>query len=92
MSARRSWWPRQSGKSRSLAVAALWWAFRRGDQRVLVISAGEDASRRLLAEAAATAVRSPLLAGSVVDENAKRLKDAGDPADVELLAPIILPI
>ena len=61
--------PRQSGKSRSLSVLALRWAYRSPDQRVLVISAGEDASRRLLAEAAAVAMRSPLLAGSVVDEN-----------------------
>jgi hypothetical protein len=62
--------PRQSGKSRALGVLALHRAFARPDQRVLVISAGEDASRRLLAEAAAVAVRSPLLSGSVVDENA----------------------
>jgi hypothetical protein len=62
--------PRQSGKSRSLAVAALWWAFRRPDQCVLIVSAGEDASRRLLAQAASVAIRSPLLAGSVTDENA----------------------
>jgi Terminase large subunit, T4likevirus-type, N-terminal len=62
--------PRQSGKSRLLAVAALWWAYSRPDQRVLVVSAGEDASRRLLATAAAVAIRSPLLAGSLTDENA----------------------
>jgi len=61
--------PRQSGKSRSLAVLALWWAFRRPGQRVLVVSAGEDASRRLLAQAAAVGVASPLLVGSLVDEN-----------------------
>jgi Helicase len=62
--------PRQSGKSRALGVLALHRAFARASQRVLVISAGEDASRRLLAEAAAVAVRSPLLVGSVADENA----------------------
>jgi hypothetical protein len=61
--------PRQSGKSRSLSVLALWWAYSRPDQRVLVISAGEDASRRLPAQAAEVATRSPLLVGSVVDEN-----------------------
>ena len=61
--------PRQSGKSRSLSVVALWWAYSRPDQRVLVVSAGEDASRRLLAQAAAVAIRSPLLSGSVTDEN-----------------------
>jgi hypothetical protein len=62
--------PRQSGKSRSLAVLALWWASRRQRQRVLIVSAGEEASRRLLAATAAVAAASPLLAGSVVDENA----------------------
>ena len=60
--------PRQSGKSRSLAVLALWWAFRRREQRTLVISAGEEASRRLLAEIRRVAAGSPLLAGSVADE------------------------
>jgi hypothetical protein len=62
--------PRQSGKSRSLAVLAVWWAFRRGGQRVLLLSAGEDASRRLLAEVRAIVNGSPLLAGSVLDEQA----------------------
>jgi hypothetical protein len=61
--------PRQSGKSRSLAVLALWRAYSRPDQHALVVSAGESASRRLLAEAAAVAIRSPLLSGSVIDEN-----------------------
>jgi hypothetical protein len=62
--------PRQSGKSRSLSVVALWWAYGRPGQTVLVVSAGEDASRRLLAQAAAVAIRSPLLTGSLTDENA----------------------
>ncbi len=61
--------PRQSGKSRSLAVLALHRAYSRPDQHALVVSAGESASRRLLAEAASIAIRSPLLAGSLVDEN-----------------------
>jgi tRNA(Met) C34 N-acetyltransferase TmcA len=60
--------PRQSGKSRSLAATALWWAYGRPGQRVLVVSAGEDASRRLLAQAASIAITSPLLSGSVTDE------------------------
>ncbi|MDP9416807.1 MAG: terminase family protein [Actinomycetota bacterium] len=62
--------PRQSGKSRSLAAVALWWAFRRREQRVLIVSAGEDAARRLLAEVRRTAMASPLLRGSVADEQA----------------------
>jgi hypothetical protein len=60
--------PRQSGKSRALGVLALHRAFARPAHRTLVISAGEDASRRLLAEAAAVAMHSSLLSGSVVDE------------------------
>ena len=60
--------PRQSGKSRSLAALALWWAFRKPQQSVLIVSAGEDASRRLLADVKRFATSSPLLAGSVVDE------------------------
>jgi len=62
--------PRQSGKSRSLAVLAAWSAFRRQGQRVLLVSAGEDASRRLLAEVRRIVTGSRLLAGSVVDEQA----------------------
>lgn len=60
--------PRQTGKSYSLAVLALWWAFRLPRQRVLIVSAGEDASRRLLAAIRAIAAQ-PLLAGSVLDES-----------------------
>jgi Terminase large subunit, T4likevirus-type, N-terminal len=66
--------PRQSGKSRALAVLALWWCYRHPDQRALLVSAGEDASKRLLAEAAGVAQRSPLLSGSVVDEMSGLLK------------------
>lgn len=62
--------PRQSGKSRSLAILGLWWAFRSPEQRVLIVSAGEEAARRLLAEVRRIAAASPLLAGSLVDEQA----------------------
>ena len=62
--------PRQSGKSRSLAMLALWSAFRSPDLRVLIVSAGEEASRRLLAEVRRVASSSPLLRGSIVDEMA----------------------
>jgi hypothetical protein len=41
---------------------------RRPERHVLVISAAQDASRRLLAEVATIAVGSPLLSASVVDE------------------------
>lgn len=60
--------PRQGGKSRSLAVLALHRAFRLAGQHVLIVSAGEDAARRLLAEVRTIAALSPLLSGSVVDE------------------------
>ena len=60
--------PRQSGKSRTLGVAGLWRAFREPAHRVLIVSASEDAARRLLAEVRAVAVGSPLTAPSVVDE------------------------
>ncbi len=62
--------PRQGGKSRSLAMLALWSAFRTPDYRVLIVSAGEEASRRLLAEVRRVAASSPLLRGSIVDEQA----------------------
>lgn len=62
--------PRQTGKSRALALLALHRGFRAPTTRVLVVSAGEEASRRLLAEVRQIATGSPLLSGSVVDENA----------------------
>lgn len=62
--------PRQSGKSRSLAVLALWWAFRTREQRVLLVSAGEEASRRLLSEIRTIVSGSPQLRASAVDEQA----------------------
>lgn len=62
--------PRQSGKSRSLALKGTQWAFRKPNQHVLIVSAGEDAARRLLAEVKRIVVGSPYLAPSVVDEMA----------------------
>lgn len=58
---------RQSGKTRTLAVLALFEAFSRPGSRTLILSAGEDAARDVLAEASALA-GAPLLAGSVVDD------------------------
>lgn len=60
--------PRQSGKSRRVAVTALWQAFGEPNQRILLVSAGERASRDLLALCHRTATTSPLLGPSVVDE------------------------
>lgn len=63
---------RQVGKTRTLAVLALHGAFTRADYRVLILSAGEDSARDLLAEIRALA-SAPLLGGSVFDENASRV-------------------
>jgi hypothetical protein len=62
--------PRQSGKSRSLAVLALHRAFRRARTRVLIISAGDEAAKRLLADVRSIMGGSELLRGSIVDETA----------------------
>jgi hypothetical protein len=64
--------PRQAGKSRSLSVLALWWAFRKPGQMILVLSAGDVAASRLLRTMRQAAVH-PLLASSVVDETQHRL-------------------
>jgi hypothetical protein len=65
---------RQAGKSRSLSVLGLWWGFRTPGQRVLIVSAGEDGAKRLLAETRDIALASPLLKGSVTDELASLLR------------------
>ncbi len=65
--------PRQCGKSTSLALLALHRAFARPEQLVLVVSASDEAAKRLLGLAAATATRSRLLSGSVVDESASKI-------------------
>jgi hypothetical protein len=60
--------PRQSGKSETLALALLWLAYRRPGQKILIVSAGELASQRVLEVVRRIAASSPLLAGSIVDE------------------------
>jgi hypothetical protein len=64
---------RQAGKSRGLAVIALHTAATKRNALVLLVSAGEIASRRLLEECAVLAAGSPLLAGSVLDESKSQL-------------------
>lgn len=64
--------PRQCGKSRSLSVLAVWWAFRKPDQVVLVVSAGEDAAKRVL-RAVRDLAAHPLLSGAIMDETQERL-------------------
>jgi phage FluMu gp28-like protein len=58
---------RQAGKSRLFAVMALHRAFTQPGATVLIVSAGETAAQRLLAEVSALS-SSPLLAPSVTDE------------------------
>lgn len=60
---------RQVGKSQVLAVTSLFEAATRANKFVLLLSAGEAASRRLLASAAQLASRSEFLRGSVLDES-----------------------
>ncbi len=64
---------RQCGKSSVLAVIALHTGFTKDRALVLLVSAGEVASRRLLEECAALALASPLLRGSVLDESKSEL-------------------
>lgn len=64
---------RQSGKSSVLSVVALHRAATQPNQLVLLVSAGEVASRRLLDDCASLASASPLLRGSVLDESASLL-------------------
>jgi hypothetical protein len=64
---------RQVGKSRLLAVLALWEAFRAPDRHVLLLSASESNALDLLAEVTALAMGSELLRGSVSDDSLSRL-------------------
>ena len=63
---------RQAGKSRTLAVLALHEAFARPGSRTLVLSAGEEAAKLVLASIA-DLLSSPLLAGAAVEENKSRI-------------------
>jgi hypothetical protein len=64
---------RQVGKSRLLAVMALHDAMRGPGRLILVVSAGEEAAKRLLAECAALAMGSPLIRSSVIDDQTMSL-------------------
>ena len=66
--------PRQSGKSRSVAVLAAHRAFREPDHHVLIVSASELGAKRLLAVVAELVVTSPLLSASVVDEQSSLIR------------------
>jgi hypothetical protein len=62
---------RQVGKSRMLAIAALHQAFSVPRSTTLVVSAGDTAAKRVMADTAALAQGSALLTGSVVDESSQ---------------------
>ncbi|MFC7448670.1 terminase large subunit domain-containing protein [Rhodococcus daqingensis] len=64
---------RQVGKSRGLAILALHRAFTQPNALILLVSAGETASLRLLEECASLALNSPLLAGAVLDDHKTQL-------------------
>lgn len=65
--------PRQSGKTRALVVLALWWALSKPEQSIALISASEESSKRNLRLAAEMIAGSPLLSGSVVDQQSGRI-------------------
>jgi len=65
---------RQTGKSLLFAVVAIWTAFARPGSTSLVISATEDAAKRLFRQIRDIAEGSPLLAGSVADSTASRMR------------------
>ena len=60
---------RQAGKSRSLAVLAIHQGFTAPGSLTLLVSAGEQASRDLLAHISALVAQAQWLGGSVVDDN-----------------------
>lgn len=65
---------RQVGKSRLLAVLALWYGFRKPGQLILLVSAGETAAKRLLEDVGGLAMAAPMLRGAVVDESKSEVR------------------
>lgn len=63
--------PRQTGKSRSVAVLAAHRAFTTPNVFVLIVSASDESAIRLLGVVRDLVTGSPLLAGSVVDEQSR---------------------
>src|SRR5690606_30679600 len=61
--------PRQTGKSRGLALLAVHRSLRVRNHRTLIVSAGEDGAKRLLGMVRAM-LGHPLLRGTVLDETA----------------------
>jgi Terminase large subunit, T4likevirus-type, N-terminal len=63
--------PRQSGKSRALVLACLWWCFRRPAQSVAIVGASEESAKRDLRLAAEIVASFPPLAASTVDAQSR---------------------
>lgn len=64
---------RRAGKTRVFGVLALHAAFSRARSKVLILSNGERAAKRMFADVAAMAAAAPLLQGSVQDETTSTL-------------------
>lgn len=64
---------RRAGKTRAVVIASLFEAFVGPARDVLILSAGEEASKQVLAEAARLAMSSSFLAGSVLDESKSQI-------------------
>lgn len=65
--------PRRSGKSRAAAIKALHHCYRAAESHVLVLAAGEERAKGLVAAARRMATRSAGLAPSVADEQSQLL-------------------
>lgn len=65
---------RRTGKTELAETLALWTAFRERNVKVLILSATEDASRRLVESINDKLVRSPLTRGAVVDDFKTRIR------------------
>ncbi|MDX6307185.1 MAG: hypothetical protein QOI06_231 [Nocardioidaceae bacterium] len=64
---------RRAGKTRVFGVLSLHKAFSQARSKVLIVSAGDRASKRMFADVAGMAANAPLLAGSVADETTSLL-------------------
>ena len=64
---------RRAGKTRVFGVLSLHQAFARAGSKVLIVSAGDKASKRMFADIAGMAAQSKFLARSVADETTQML-------------------
>lgn len=69
---------RRTGKSTLAEAEAIWTAMRERNVRVLLLSATQEASRRLTEGIAATLNANPLTRGAVTDDYATRIKLTND--------------